>query len=684
MRISGIQNKICFQRSMTSGELKEQERVRTQALDIVGQDGKSVFIVHSDALPQSPGKNTGVGTLSSKESLDFFKYMKDYIGFNTVEVLPAGSLSRCHDTYIAYAGEALPLGNNQINPELLTHDEFNNILTQNEFEEIVKHNTWEHKDTLVNYENIVENECAQEKALRKAHKRFQALGVETKLKKDYTAYVNQNNDWLEPKGVFEVLKKQNNFQWFRNWDDELDQNLYSTYHDADLKQARIKEILANNNEEIEFVKFKQFIAEEHLRIGKEQMNKMGLKLIGDMQIGFDDFEVFTNPKAFLKNSSVGWGLPALDYTTIKDSNSASSKLLKRKTELFARRYDGIRFDVAWAYLAPKIDGKSFEIGDDSVLKMIEDTVKSVKGKDFDMSNLLYEFEAGPDDFSPYLNEKLRPEMENRTKVFSQDHLSSDWGSLENFKKRGWKSESLLLGVGNHDPLPLRQLAEARDPLRNLTEEALKARKIIQAKVLAKLLNLNESKLLNNPVEFAKAKFALPLTGKHYMAFYMDVFGRNECFNKHDPFHDYQCFRNKIPADYQQQYHKSLQEGFGFNIMDALEKVFVAKELDKKHPTLYAEIVKYRNILLEPETAINKIIETSTETGVDTVKKTSSNRYLKPVLIGLAALAGTGATIFGYRKYSANKITEETPPLPTQPSQVMTPAPLTLKNKFINA
>ena len=41
------------------------------------------------------------------------------------------------------------------------------------------------------------------------------------------------------------------------------------------------------------------------------------------------------------------------------------------------------------------------------------------------------------------------------------------------------------------------------------------------------------------------------------------------------------YRIKVKNDYQENYFKSLQKGEGFNIMDALEKAFVAENLDKK-------------------------------------------------------------------------------------------------------
>ena len=62
---------------------------------------------------------------------------------------------------------------------------------------------------------------------------------------------------------------------------------------------------------------------------------------------------------------------------------------------------------------------------------------------------------------------------------------------------------------------------------------------------------------------------------------------------------------KIPQNYEDFYQKALQNGDGYNPMDALEKNFKARGLDKKYNDLYKKIVKYKNILEKPEGKENK-------------------------------------------------------------------------------
>lgn len=60
----------------------------------------------------------------------------------------------------------------------------------------------------------------------------------------------------------------------------------------------------------------------------------------------------------------------------------------------------------------------------------------------------------------------------------------------------------------------------------------------------------------------------------------------------------QHFTTKIPDNYQEHYFKSLENGEGFNPMDALEKTFKSEGLDKKDPKLFKK-------LLSTEKSLNK-------------------------------------------------------------------------------
>jgi len=656
MKVSAINSRINFGRALNSEEMKEFCSVRDEAKNLAGQTGKSIFIVHDACLPQTASLNTGVSNLSYKNSQEFFAYMKSYLGFNTVEILPQGEVFSNKGFYCAYSGSALSLGIHQINPELLTHEEFGNLLTADEVNKIVLSNNSSDKNSIVNYKNVMDDNSPQDIALAKAYKRFKKLPENHPLKAEFLKFTAENNDWLEPKGIYKILAIQNKHWDYNQWENETDRRLYDSSFDKTKRTARIKQIVTENPDSINFIKFKQFLADKHLAAGRENLNQIGIKLIGDCEIGFSKDEVWAHPEAFAKDCFVGdksWGLPCLDYDTLGNPDSESTKLLKRKVQLNARRYDGIRFDVGWAYVKPRIfkpDGTIQTLYlKDKILDFIENSVKEIKGTDYDLKNLIYEFDGG--DIWTQSGELLPP-IKKRVKIFGStfihDYPDDKWGSNDAFLKRGWSPDEFIIGVGNHDPQPLRQIANNIPD--NAMPEGNKFHKKDAIKALAKILGLDE-RSLEDPLEFARAKWAEPMMAKNNQMFYMDVFGREERFDMQGDncrVHPERNYAYKIPENYKDAYHKAVQEGFGFNIMDSLEKVFKAKGLDKSKPELYSKIVKYRNILYEKDN--NSTLQNSK----NTTKPLTKNKFLKPVLICGIAIAAISSAIIILFKIKNNK------------------------------
>jgi len=648
--VKSVKSNISFKRALAPNEMGRFSAVCDEAKKLVGQTGKSIFIVHDACLPQSEAKNTGVGNLSSDEAQAFFAYMKQYLGFNTVEVLPPGEIKGHNSFYCAYAGSALSLGNHQINPELLTTEKFNKILSLQEFNEIVSANTAQNKETVANFKNVTGENSALEIALKKAFKRFMELDGSTELKKSFEAYKAENNDWLEPKSVFKILEKKYGTDDYTCWGG-IDGILYDPYVKEPDRIARIAQILKENPDETEFYKFKQFLADSHLAIGRKKLNSLGVSLTGDCEIGFSKDEVWANPKAFIQGAFIGdkdWAAPCLDFDSIKngDITSESAKLLKRKVQLCAKRYDSIRFDVGWAYFKPIIyhyngNVQTKNLGN-SVLSFIEQSVKEIKGQNYDLNNLIYEFQGGDIfDSTGNLYEPVKKRVKVFDSVFMKDNAEDIWGSNNAYLKRGWAPDEFVIGVGNHDSQPLRQIA-------NNIKDTVPAddggyHKKLAADALAKIFGIDRAKL-DDPVEFAKAKWAEPMMAKNNMMFYADVFARQERFNMHHEnltVHPERNFALKIPFDYEKAYHKGIQEGFGFNIMDSFEKIFKTKGLDKTQPELYAEIVKFRDILNEGGSAAKS------------TRNLKNNKFIKPIILIGAAVCLIAATIMVLKKKPSN-------------------------------
>lgn len=647
MRILPVSTRqdISFKRRLTNDEENELRSVTAQAKEVLGNTGNSVLIIHDTCLPQSPARNTGVANILGRESDEFFEFAKTYFGVNTIEVLPQGEAGRVHRNGLvcAYENSALGLNDSLINPETLTGAKWRHILEQEEFDSIVAANDTVDKATTVQYDKINGQGTEFQTQMRNAFDRFMLLDENDELRRGFEKFKLENADWLEPKAVYDIIKRQNHGLDFECWSSTLDKNLYNQSFSETQRQTRINSLLRLNKKDAEFFRFKQFVAESHLQEGREKLHQKGLKLFGDMQIGFSPDERWANPEAFLPDyhiASNDWKAPCVNFLSLNDENSAASKLLKRKAALNARRYDGIRFDASWLYIRPKMvnnnTGTISRINyGGRILKMMEDEIKRVQGDKFSAQNLIHEFKAGREDFSIFSGDTPLPEVASRVTIFESENLGFSWGHYNYYSKTlGMSADSYILGVGDHTAQPLRQIAEE-------IQDSVAGnfiRKNGQVDVLAHIFN-DTVENLAKPAEFIRAKFADTMCAKHNFIFFMDALGGISRFDSQR----LNCKENyayKISANFKQLYHQALQRGQGFNLPDVLARAFEKEGLCEQHKDLYKKLCDLANILKEKE-------HSQTE---NVVKKSAKGNAWKMGLIGVGVAAFI-LLLAGLRKHS---------------------------------
>ena len=548
-------NNITFQRRLKNNEISDYQSTLIQAKNKAGNRGKSLLIVPSTSLPNE----TGVGSLGTEESAKFFDFAKTYWGINEIQLLPTGQY-HCHNgEYPIYSGTSMDLGEQNIDIKKYTSPEDYSKLIANS------------KNSNIRFENVIGKDSPQEKILYKIYE-------EGKFKDAFEAYKKENESRLEAKALYRALRDINNTNNYTQWNN-IDKNLFNTDLVAEAERKnRINEIKQIKNKDIDFYYFKQFLAEDSLKNAKNELNKKGLKLNADMLCGFSYDEVWANPKAFHENTTVGWGLPALNL-----DSPEGEKLLREKVNFYTKRFDGIRVDAAWTYvMQPQIQNNDTKrkFYDGKILDIIEDEAQKVKGKDF--KNIMYEFATSDENFSVYDSYTLKPCVKDRIKIYTSDYLSQDWGSNDAFLKRNWAPDSFIIGATNHDSGKIKY---------NNT----------QAKVLADILKIPQ-KELQNQKEFIQAKFAEPAGAYHNMIFFSDALSLNEqILNNEDKTKNY---RVGISKDFENKYFKALENKEGYNPMDALAKNFKAQGLDKTEAKLYKKILKYKKILEQKENCSN--------------------------------------------------------------------------------
>lgn len=582
-----LDTSLNFTRRLRANEEADYLSVLQKGKKLVGNTGHSILIVPTASLPQAT--NTGVGNLLDKESKSFFDFAKQYWGINYIQFLPDGNYRHKGNSFLPYSGSSLDLGSHLINLDLLTTKEFANLLNNDDIKNVVKANNVQN-ETYVNFENVLKDTSSNESILKKAFNELIKSDTteKKKLLKEIEEYSTKNKSWLEPKAIYKALSLKYNNSDTRSWND-FDRNLYDTEKiSLEHRNSAIEGIKKSElGKEAKFYEFKQFLADKNLSIAKEELNKKGIKLSGDILVGFSYDEIWANPKAFRKDFSIGWGLPALNFEAPE-----GEKLLREKINLFAKRYDGMRLDASWLYSAQRLENNTTkEITRiqyaDKILDIIDDEVKKVKGNSYDLENIMHEFISDLKDYNIYEGTQIKPYIDKRNKIYCSNGMHEDWGSVSNFKNRGWQDGKFVLGTTNHDCIPMRMQYENPE-----------SRKI-QTEVLSDILKIPREKLqsLN---DFINAKFAEPMRAKHNMIFFIDALNLRGRYKDNKP-SSHLDYRIKIPTNYQNNYFNSLEKGEGYNPMDALEKAFVAEGLDKKETDLYNKIVKYRKILQEKET-----------------------------------------------------------------------------------
>ncbi len=146
----------------------------------------------------------------------------------------------------------------------------------------------------------------KERLLRRAYERF----ISKKEKdEEYQKFCNEHQGWIDDYALFVTIKGRMGGKVFSDWPEEL----------RDREPSCMEAARDEMSDEIERVKFYQYLFMKQWFLLKEYCDKKGVKLIGDIPIyvNYDSVDVWTNPEIFkldpvTKKPSVVAGVPP-DY-----------------------------------------------------------------------------------------------------------------------------------------------------------------------------------------------------------------------------------------------------------------------------------------------------------------------------------------------------------------------------------
>lgn len=174
--------------------------------------------------------------------------------------------------------------------------------------------------------NFVESVELKEKLFTKAYKNFKSSKVP---KDDYKKFCQDNSSWLDDYSLFHVIRRENDGRMWTEWKAKL----------RDRSKKDLALVKKEAKDEIDRVKFLQYIFFKQLSALKNYCNNKGISLIGDIPIyvSYDSADCWANtdifkldekkqptfvagvPPDYFSKTGQLWGNPVYNWDRLKET-----------------------------------------------------------------------------------------------------------------------------------------------------------------------------------------------------------------------------------------------------------------------------------------------------------------------------------------------------------------------------
>lgn len=316
------------------------------------------LILHGVSFPSLKGENTGFGTYNSNGA----KKIMDFAGnmFNAIQLGPNGK-TKIGDSS-PYTGTVFSQNPLFMDLASLATNEYDNILSAVTLEKIIAENPekYENKAAYVYSIETLNN------VMDEIYENFN-LNVSAQIKERYENFKKENAYWLDKDALYEALSIEHNSDYWPQWENELDRDLFSTW-DRNKAEDRIKEISEKYKNVIEKYKLAQFITAVQSEKTREYARSKNLKMIADRQVAFSDRDNWAYKSLFLEGWCLGcppdyfskdgqaWGFSVVDPEKMfnKDGTlgEAGELLYKLYLKMFKENPGGVRIDHTVGLIDP--------------------------------------------------------------------------------------------------------------------------------------------------------------------------------------------------------------------------------------------------------------------------------------------------------------------------------------------
>jgi 4-alpha-glucanotransferase len=442
-----------------------------------------------------------------------------------------------------------------------------------------------------------------------------------------------NDNWLPQDSLFDLLRCRYGRAGWRQWRGpwaEVDRLLFTPRPGMEVRcRERRQSLEASASDHLAGYRLVQFLAHSQHLDFKERANGMGLKLYGDLQIGFSDGDVWSRRSLFLPRYRLGappsrtnpegqpWDYPVLhpDLYRAGDAPGPAAALLALRMEKMFREYDGVRIDhphglvCPWVYRADTADPHQsvrngtrlfasprtldhpdlapFAIpslrqinAGTFVKRYADDWVRELDEDQVERYALLFDVVVASAHAAGKALADLVPEVLSTLpyplrRVLERHGLGrfritqkADLSRADDVYRSENAGPGDWIMVGNHDTKPLWQVIEEWERQGTLGDRAA---------YLASRLSppgrggeTLRQKLAADPGMLAQAQFAdlFASPAANVMVFFTDFFGIAEPFNRPGTVSE-ENWSLRLPADYHRAYGKRLKRDRAFNVPLAL-------------------------------------------------------------------------------------------------------------------
>ncbi|WP_224247541.1 4-alpha-glucanotransferase [Hyalangium gracile] len=346
-----------------------------QALDV----RNLVLGIHDPSFPSNSDEDTGRGSPYSRGAARFLEFAR-MLGFTGIQLGPQGQTSESN----ASPYDSTLFSRNILNIPLraLTEEPWGQLMRPGRFAALVdmRPPAGAGPGQRYRYAFRVQQAALEEvwSTFQRERARQDAPPAIRDLSLRFESFTKEHRDWLRRDALFEALCLEHGQRDWRRWNGQgeaaLDARLFAPGPgEAEASQARQRFLLAKHAELIARYAFQQFLVHAAHRELRARAEGWGLKLYGDLQIGFSLEDAWAWQDLFLRTYLMGappsrtnpegqpWNYPVLDPARLFEPREGLAaerrpgpvlRFMDARMDKMLGEYDGLRIDHPHGLVCP--------------------------------------------------------------------------------------------------------------------------------------------------------------------------------------------------------------------------------------------------------------------------------------------------------------------------------------------